>query len=185
MEVIVLNELIREVITRVYLDQDYEYFKQKCKENMSLPEEFHQILQNEPKVIRVNCGSVSPAEEWYVHFGKVNKGEFIVAYKTGFKLSKIVPVFYVQHEFEVVNKDEERIGPVLDGFSNEAYCKRQYEFQEKLVQCLVDCGYTELSYAEMNEVICEVQMPKGRGIFGPQVTVETAIFRDVYELGDA
>lgn len=182
MKVIFLNELIRKVINQIYLREDYEFFRKKCLETITLPAGFDDLLRKSSKVIRINLGNSNPSEEWHIHFGKVIKGEFSVSYRTGIKVSKIVPAFYIQHEFEVSNKDEERMGPILDGFSNEAYCKRQYELHEKINQCLVNSGYLELSYAEMSEVICDVKIPEDRRIFGSQLTVETAIFRDIYEL---
>jgi len=177
-----LNKLIREVINQIYLKEDYEYFREKCFREINLPEKFYHLLKKSSKVIRVNLGNSYPSVEWQVHFGKVTKGEFSVSYRTGVKVSKIVPVFYIQHDFEVLNIDEERMGPVLDGFSNEAYCKRQYEVHEEIKQCLVDNGYLELSFADMSEVICDMKIPDDRRIFGSQLTVETAIFRDIYEL---
>ncbi|CAI8708686.1 MULTISPECIES: hypothetical protein [Bacillus] len=43
-------------------------------------------------------------------------------------------------------------------------------------------GYTDLSYAEINEVVEGVQFPEGVTLFGPQVTVEYALFHDVLDI---
>lgn len=163
------------------MNQDYEYFKERCITELNI-EEYYQILHQMPKVVEFNPSNNDPSNEWYVHFRKVVRGEFEVSYKTNIKISKIASLFYIQHEFEVANKDEGRMSPVLDGFSNEPYCKMQFDFHENVVKCLENAGYSGLSYAEINEVICNIEMPTGRRIFGTQMTVETALFRDVFEL---
>jgi hypothetical protein len=49
----------------------------------------------------------------------------------------------------------------------------------RLTEYLKHQGYMELSFSEMNEVIFEIPMPQEVKIFGEQLTVETALFRDV------
>jgi len=177
-----LKELVQKVINKVYIEQDYDYFRLKCKQGIQLTEEFYNLLATLPRYIEMGPSDVSPSKEWYVYFDKVAKEKFILKYNTVIKISKIAQVYYVQHEFEVENQDENRMGPVLDGYSGEAYCRQQFDFHERIRQCMISNGFIELSYAEMNEVIFALSMPKGRTIFGSQMTVETALFRDVFEI---
>ncbi|NTU27358.1 hypothetical protein HPX95_14410 [Bacillus tequilensis] len=57
----------------------------------------------------------------------------------------------------------------------------QQKLDTKLNQILKEMGYTALDYPEMNEVICDLDI-KPEPLFGPQVTVELALFHDLLEL---
>ncbi len=177
-----MKERVEEAITKVYLKKEYDFYKKRCKEALNILDEFCKLLETSFRYIEIGSRTTNPVHEWYVYFESVTEGDFSVKYNTIIKVSKIVPVFYVQHEFEVENKDENRMGPSLDGYSGEAYCKSQFEFHEKIRHYLNAKGFEELSYAEMKEVICGVDMPKGTIIFGKQMTVDTAIFKDVFDL---
>jgi hypothetical protein len=175
-------EIVLNTINRVYLAKDYECFSRKCTQKLKLPEEFYSILKQSYKTVEIAPDLLEPSKEWFVHYGRFAKDSFNVKYKTIIQISKLTEIYYIQHEFELVNIDDNRMGPVLDGFSGEAYTKAQYSLHEKIADCLTNFGYTELSYAEMNEVVCTLVMPEGRKIFGPQITVETALFRDVFDI---
>ena len=177
-----MNELVQKTINKVYVEQDYNYFRLQCKQDIQLVDEFYNLLSSAPRYVEMRPSKIDPSREWYVYFDKVAKENFVVKYNTVIKMSKIAQIYYVQHEFEVDNQDDDRIGPVLDGYSGEAYCRQQFDFHEKIRECLISNGFTELSYAEMNEVVCVLSMPKDRRILGHQITVETALFRDVFEI---
>lgn len=177
-----MKEIVRQDIERIYLKKDYDYFKFKCLEPLGVPDDFYELLSGGENYDEVSGGPIAPSLMWYVYFKDVVKGEFKVAYTTMLEISKVAPVFHIQHQFMVDNEDPNRISPDLDGFSGEAYSKSQFEFHEKVSKYLINQGYFELTYAEMNEVVCGLEMPKGIKIFGPQITVETALFRDVFEI---
>ncbi len=70
---------------------------------------------------------------------------------------------------------------VLDGFGDQAYTKNQFLFEENVVSFMRQKGYTRLKYSELEEVIPTVEMPAD-SIFGTQMTVENAIFKDVWDI---
>ncbi|MEH7190132.1 hypothetical protein [Bacillus toyonensis] len=70
----------------------------------------------------------------------------------------------------------------LDGYDTQAYTIQQLEFDSQVIQSLTSKNYTQLSYAEVNEVVMDLTFPEGVTIFGPQVTVEYAMFHDVLDL---
>lgn len=177
-----MKELVQQAIERIYLKKDYDYFRLKCLEPIGLPDDFYELLNSGEKYDEISGDATAPSLMWYIYFKDVIKGEFKVAYTTMLEISKIVPAFHIQHQFTVDNEDPNRISPDLDGFSGEAYSKSQFEFNEKINKCLKNKGYFDLSYAEMNEVVCSLKMPKEIKIFGSQITVETALFRDVFEI---
>ncbi|AMA54655.1 hypothetical protein AN935_03575 [Bacillus inaquosorum] len=57
----------------------------------------------------------------------------------------------------------------------------QQEFDAKVNQTLKQMGYNALDYQEMNEIICDLDI-KTEPLFGPQITVELALFHDLLEL---
>ncbi|PHG25620.1 hypothetical protein COI43_28150, partial [Bacillus pseudomycoides] len=62
------------------------------------------------------------------------------------------------------------------------YTFQQLELNQMINKTLKLGGYTDLSYAEINEVVEGVQFPEGVTLFGPQVTVEYALFHDVLDI---
>ncbi|MGL5255867.1 MAG: hypothetical protein ACRC76_02425 [Proteocatella sp.] len=177
-----MKEKVAEAISKVYFKKEYDFFKILCNEKLYMLDKFCEVLKKSIRYIEVDPHTKNPAREWYVYFKIVKEGDFSIKYNTVIKVSKIVPVFYIQHEFEVENRDKNRIGPFLEGYSGEAYCRSQFELHENVRKFLNTKGFEELSYAEMKEVICGLNMPKGTTIFGKQMTVETALFRDVFDL---
>ena len=162
--------------------KNYKLFVSKCNEGLRLPEELDNYIKDQGcKLIEI-FDNQNPSRRWYCYFSDFIKGEFKVSYKTMFEISKIAPLFYVQHEFEVENKDYKKLNPVLDGFDSQPYTKEQAMLYDEIVLVLSKYGYKELSFAEMNEVVGDIKMPEDVSVFGPQVTVEHLLFNDVLDL---
>lgn len=177
-----MKKIVQQAIERIYLKKDYSFFNLKCLEPLGLSDDFYELLSDGENYDELSGGSIAPSLMWYVYFKTVVKGDFKVEYTTMLEISKVAPVFHIQHQFMVDNEDPNRVSPDLDGFSGQAYSKSQFELHEKISKYLINQGYFELTYAEMNEVVCGLEMPKGIKIFGSQITVETALFRDVFEI---
>ncbi len=94
----------------------------------------------------------------------------------------MAPVFYLQHEFSVDCPGDTSLMSTLDGYDTQPYTSQQLEFDQQVIQSLTSKNYTQLSYAEVNEVVMNLKFPEGVTIFGPQVTVEYAMFHDVLDL---
>lgn len=177
--------IVKDTINRIYRSKDYEYFIDKCNEELTLPEELGRFISEKGyKLINIKDNK-NPSRRWYCYFNEFTKGEFKVSYKTMFEISKIAPLFYVQHEFEVENKDDNKISPVLDGFDSQPYIKDQEVLYDKIASVLGKYGYIELSFAELNEVVGDIKMPDEVVVFGPQITVEHLLFKDVLDLSSS
>ncbi|PEJ30943.1 hypothetical protein [Bacillus pseudomycoides] len=70
----------------------------------------------------------------------------------------------------------------LDGYDVQPYTFQQPELDQMINKTLRQVGYTDLSYAEINEVVEGVQFPEGVTLFGSQLTVEYALFHDVLDI---
>lgn len=69
--------------------------------------------------------------------------------------------------------------PKLDGFSEEPYVFSQYELENVVSDYLQNKNLQKLQLAEMDEVIFNIEIPESN-IFGKQMTLENALFRDLF-----
>ena len=178
-----MNNLVEQTIKRIYKNRDQEFYLMRCSHKLILPDNFYLLLRNSNlSIIDFNQERITPAKSWFIEFEQFNHGEFNASFTTKLLISKLAPLFYIQHEFEVENRIKKRIEPILDGYSGMPYIIAQYNFHEQISEVLRQGGYTELTYAEMYEVVCGLSFPEEVTIFGPQVTVEYALFHDLLDL---
>ncbi len=175
-----MNNIIRDAIDKIYFSGDTEFFVTNCLNDLELPEEFNLLLKSNDIDVIEDEEKRSASRKFYINYKSFVKGDFKIRYKTIIQISKIVPAFYMQHEFEVGNIDADRMGSTLDGFDTQPYSKNQFNLQEKLTEILGKADFMKLTYSEITEVVCGLNFPEGVTIFGPQVTVEKALFNDVF-----
>ncbi len=178
-----MNDIVTQAIDRFYRKKDYAAFKTCCAKPLKLFVELQKYC--EIQGLRVG-GSTDdkyyPSMEWYIYLAGYKKGEFEVSYDTYFRISKVAPLFYIQHEFEVRNKGNNIMSPDLDGFSDQPYTQKQATFHEKTTAILTEKGYCKLDYSDMEEAVEGFKMPDGVTIFGHTITVELLLFRDVLKI---
>ena len=175
-------DIISKAIDQFYIKKDYYLFKENCKKQLMLFEELKSYIESHGLRLVEGNDKDSPSKEWYIHFDDYKKGEFEVSYNTILKISKVAPLFYLQHEFSVEDKDENRMTPVLDGFGGQPYTLEQAALNDKISAILSNKGYVELGYADINEVVEGFKMPEGVTLFGPNVTVEHLLFVDIFDI---
>lgn len=95
------------------------------------------------------------------------------------KISRIAKFYILRYGFSIKNPAPDKIEPVLDGFSAEPYTLEQAILAERIIRPLDSSGYLQLTDAQETEVIPEIKMPENN-FFGTQMTVETALFHDVW-----
>ena len=122
-----------------------------------------------------------PSKYWYIHFEDYKNNELEISYKTMLKVSKVAPLFYIQHEFSVKNKDKNGIFPDLKGIDNATCIKQQFDLNEKITAILNKEGYMPLEYHDMIEAVPGFKMPEDLVYnFGPNVTAEHLLFTDLF-----
>ncbi|MBW4520181.1 MAG: hypothetical protein KME16_10840 [Scytolyngbya sp. HA4215-MV1] len=175
-----MNRVVKEIINRIYKENDCDFFLEKCSQILTLPKKLHTVIEdNGIKIVEYKKPDIYPSAKWKFHFKKVVKGEFEASFSSVLLISKLIKVFYLQHEFIVINKDEDRILPDLDGFSGQAYSKSQYNFDDEICKSLLELGFIRLTYAEISETVPDLFFPEEVTIFGSQVTVEYLVFEDI------
>lgn len=176
-----MKEALLNTIHDIYLGHNYQLFRSKC---MNTPYYITELLNTSKSL----CEDVTishfvdwPSIELFCKFSFYKKDLFSVDYTTIIKISKISDIFAFQHEFSVENYDPNRMEPVLDGYSGTAYTMEQNSFEISLSKLLNNYGLEKITLSEMEEVVCDVPMPETK-IFGPQMTVEYALFKDLYNI---
>ncbi|MDQ6423658.1 hypothetical protein RB620_30055 [Paenibacillus sp. LHD-117] len=178
-----MNNLVREVVESFYHQEDKLRYLLKCQRTIELPSELIIFLNNNNiKLQPHNTGDVWPSSKWTFGHEDYCKGEFRVSFSSLLMVSKLASLYYLHHEFQVDNKDEQKMSPTLDGFDEQPYTRTQAELESIIKQSFKKLGYEQLSYKEMNEVLQGIHFGDDVGFFGPQVTVEYALFHDVLEI---
>lgn len=159
-----MNEVVEKVIEKYYKNKETADYLTRCKESIKIPIELNVFAQkNEIEIIDINAGEIWPSLKMIFEYEKYTKGEFEVSYSSTLLISKLAPFIYLQHEFEVENKDTDRISSTLDGFGTQPYTGIQQELDELIKNIFTESGYIVFSYQELNEVIPDLS-------FNPLVT---------------
>ena len=175
-------EIVSKAIDQFYIKKDHSYFKACCEKQLQLFDELRKYIELH-KLRLVEGGDKNfVSRDWYIYFEDYKQGDFEVSYSTILKVSKVAPLFYVLHRFSIENTDEDRMTPMLRNTDNQPYTKKQYALHEKITAVLTKKGYTELSYADMEETVAGFKMPEDVTIFGHNVTVELLLFEDLYDI---
>ncbi|WP_127530530.1 hypothetical protein [Paenibacillus kobensis] len=179
-----MNLLIKEQFEKYYQSKgNWREYIERCSANSFLLESVVNFATgNNLKYQLVGGKENWPSMEWIFQYDTIRKSEFIVRHRSILLVSKIAPFYHLYHEFEVENKDDSAIEPVLDGFSCQPYIRIEQDLNDVVETSYKEYGYTSLNYSEMNEVVCGELFKKQPDIFGSQVTVEILFFHDFLEL---
>lgn len=174
-----MNNLAQESIERIYLKKDYNFFKQKSKQIAFDLDALMVLICKMCKSVNVFNSEDDPAIEMWINYDNFMDNSLCIQYKTILKISKVSNLFVFQHEFSVDNNDPNKMTPTLDGFSEEAYTFSQNTLEDKVSTFLSAANLKKIHLFELDEVIWGLEMPE-KSIFGKQMTLENALFRDLY-----
>lgn len=176
-----MTEEIKRIVEKTYIEKDYGHFISRCHGKIGFIDELLAAARTKFGKADVWVLPDDPCVEFHFDMSGFAKNDFKIRYTSVLSISKIVDVYYLQHEFEVDNPDPDSMEPFPCGFGDVPYCKLQYALEEAVCGFLSEKGFKRLSYAEREEVIPEVEMPHNE-IFGTQMTVEYAVFKDMWGL---
>lgn len=172
---------VKKIIEITYIQKDFEPFVSRCRGKLEFVGDLLNAAQTKFNEAAVSELPDDPAVTIYFDVCGFSRNDFNVVYKSVLSISKVADVYCLQHEFEADDPDPGRMTPVLEGFGGEPYCKTQYALDELICGFLAKRNFKQLTYADMNEVIPDVEMPEN-ALFGSQMTVEYAIFKDMWGL---
>ena len=174
-----MNERANYYINKIYFEGDWDLFVKKTKSDSLYLDSLIEVLETHATEVEVYNEKTIPAIEIWISFEKYECNEFCVEYKTLLQISKVADLFTFQHIFYVENKDPNRMTPILDGFGGEAYILLQNKVENEAKKILKEHGLQCINLNEMDEVIYNMDMPE-KSLFGNQMTLENALFRDIY-----
>ncbi|MFB9275603.1 hypothetical protein ACFQMJ_22235 [Cohnella cellulosilytica] len=180
-----MREVVVQTVKRYYEIGDKSSYVKNCESIWEMPTkilDFCKIRGVEVQQLLQNKNQVWPSAKWLFtvpHSQWTNEIEVI--FSSNFMVSKLAPVYYIQHEFSLPNLERESLSPVLDGYGTQAYTFIQQDLEDMISAQLGNMGYEKISYAELHEVVCALEFPKGVSVFGPQVSVEYALFHDLLD----
>ncbi|EOO71767.1 hypothetical protein ACQVPC_21360 [Bacillus mycoides] len=178
-----MNELVKKTIQHFYVNGDVNEYLLRCENKIALPKELTVFIHNAHiQTTSINNDDIWPAKKYTFDFIPYKKDNLTINYSSTLLISKLAPVFYLEHKFSVDCSDDPSLMSTLDGDNTQAYTIQQLEFDSQVIQSLTSKNYIQLFYAEVNEVVMELKFPEGVTFFGPQVTVECAMFHDVLDL---
>lgn len=169
---------VRTVIYELYIKKGKGFAKSKIESYYDFSSEVFEICQLNNVNVKITNSKFRPVQRFRVVFKPYINNGIEIEYESTLEICKLVNAYYLEHSFEINNPDLRKIGN-LNGFSDQSYIKEQYYIEEAIVELLNNRGYKRLFYADMNEVIPEIEVPESR-IFGNQMTVEIALFHDLY-----
>lgn len=180
-----MTDRIAAVIRKLYFEDNRDYFLKQCKITPRYLNELLQLVESLCSEVVIYNKGYDPCITIYCSYPEFHNGSFHVCFKNLLAISKVAKAFYFYHKFEVDNAipGPDRMEPSLDGYGQMAYTQTQFAFEQAVVQFLEQQGLYCLSIAELEEAIPDLPMP-AETIFGPQMTVENALFRDLYGFAD-
>ncbi|MCH4166469.1 MAG: hypothetical protein LKF40_02295 [Megasphaera sp.] len=148
-----MKKIIWNVIERIFVQENYDLYKRFCEKQLSVESEIDQIAESMGTHTVSSGVKTAPGKEWYVHFEEMTRDDFCIKYRIVLYVSKLVPIFSIEYDFEIVNKDPDRVGITLDGYDGMAICKKQEMFHQRVRKYLKKQGYEEISQKELWEEI--------------------------------
>lgn len=176
-----MKENLKKCIDMIYINKNYEYFFNKSKCKLTFISSLIESAQSYCRNIEYFEEGINPSLEIYFYYDLFREGELEIEYFTLLKISKVANLYSFEHEFCINNPDPNRMTPVLDGFGDQAYTQTQKELEDLVSKILQDIGFNKILLSELDEVVCEIELPD-KNIFGSQLTVENALFRDLFNI---
>lgn len=178
-----MNSNIKDIIKRIYFEKDYGFFRKRCLMSKISPTELVTIGSCYSQNTTISTPSEYPSIEIEYEMIPYKDEQFSIHFSTILKISKIADIYVVIHTFSAPNLDGRCIEPTLDGFGGQPYIVDQMNLENRFKDALSEKGFQPIELNEAEEVINGIECSQSK-IFGPQFTVESALFRDLVGILD-
>ena len=175
-------EIISQAIDKYYNKKDYLTFKKYSNTSLVLFDELKNYIETY-KLSLIELSDINlPSKNWYINFDNYKNSELEISYNSQLKICKIIPIFYLHHEFSIAHKNEKRITSDLSDFGQSPYIIEQLKFSNQTRDILKKKGYQELNFRQMQESVQGFKPPEDSfGSLG-YVTVEDLFFTDIFSI---
>ncbi|MBC1286192.1 hypothetical protein HB818_10545 [Listeria booriae] len=177
-----LNNQVSEVLEKYYKEKNNDLFLKEAFEPLNLPTEITQFCVAKSIKIKPMQFGTYPSEQWYFKIDGYKNNDFEVSYISILTVSKLAPIYRLEHNFEVVNKDPKKISPTLDGSAEEGHSFLQADLDRFLKKRFEKDGHSRMFESEATRKIEGVNFSEDVILFGPDVTQEDILFRDVLDI---
>lgn len=175
-----ITKELENIIKRIYKEKDYEFFKERCKENIDLDEELLSIAKELNFEIIKEKGEEKPNQKFFFKTREYRRKGFKIRFKTMLNISKIYKCFYTKCSVLVENAKLKTLREKLeDNFTSSRTINQEY-LNEKIIEILNLKGYKELYYYDLKEVIFDIYEDYDKYLEDgvKQPNVENLIFDD-------
>lgn len=174
-----MGNLIDE-IKKIYLEKDYCSIRKTALSQEAILREICEMIGREGRPYSFVGGSNPPAIELFIKM-PFDDCASDIKFSTHLMISRMLGYYMITHCFVQKNPVKNRIEPFLDGSSSEPYTMEQAQIEKKLMVIFGKSDYVRITNLQAQEVITEIEMPPNN-FWGKQMTIETALFRDVFEV---
>ena len=179
-----MSDDVAQLIREIYVEKKTDLFVQGCQRKLSFVDDMIRRIGEITDKVDWWTRENEPAEEIHISVNTKTVGNMQIKYESILFICKIAKYYYLQHEFSIDNPDDERVAPKLDGFSDEAYNKRQFRLNDIIVQFMAKQGYERLSYSDVEEEFFPEPIPLKECDREKYLTVFQALFMDYTEIND-
>ncbi|EUJ35856.1 hypothetical protein PWEIH_14971, partial [Listeria weihenstephanensis FSL R9-0317] len=158
------------------------YTQKKSTEKIGLPGIIYDFCELNNIGVKSLTSYANPSEEWYFTMGKYRDNSFEVEYNSILTVSKLADVYSLEHNFKVVNQDPKKIAPVLVGESEDAYNLIQFDLEELIKRAYDANNFSRMFWVDSLRKIEGITFSDDVILFGPDVTQEDILFRDVLDI---
>lgn len=181
-----MDKRIIDLMKRIYIEKDYDYFIKKCQETLYLSEEIKTYAEKlNFNIFEYNQHDL-PCAEYIIETNKTIVDDFETDYSTELKISKVGKIFYIGHSFCFDYKCVKDMDSYLRGDGETPYIKEQKLLDEYIDKCLKKQGYIRITQEEMDKSVFDIRREYGEKDlnFGNQISVFNGLFFDYLYLTD-
>lgn len=173
-------EQMRSILPEIFSIDDDELYRKLCVKNLHIDDTLEEILLKWGHYTKIGVPRNYPSMMWHIVFPVISTDTFYTELTSTLSISKIHPIFFIEHRFCLKNFDEERLTDVLENWSGYDYYNAQgvdvIKFHMEMEQYLNQKGYIKLP---TNIMDVTAYTTKNRDVY---FSIRDLLFTDKYTL---
>ncbi|PRP91119.1 hypothetical protein ENSA5_58560 [Enhygromyxa salina] len=177
-----MDMAVKSALDVLLPEPDRAAYLEACRRRLPVVEQLVERLASYDLVsVRVFAEGIAPSARVTVDVQRWIDGGFIADYGTTVRISRLGPLFTVQHRFAVQNRHPHATEPSLSGSDGFGFIAEQQAVHEEISAVLEGGGLTELTAWDLDESIDELRGTRWHTVTC-RPTVRLALFEDLFEL---
>src|SRR5699024_7329203 len=101
-----MDDLINNTSDKYYNKKDTSNYLTKCRRSQLLSQHVESfIAENDIVLTNIYFNDIWPSDKFIMEYPDYKYGEFEISYYSHLLISRLAPVYYLEHGFEVTSKD--------------------------------------------------------------------------------